>query len=184
LWGIGLLSFLYSIWELVGMHRLAPSAFSHGPVVLAFRRDLDHPLLKAPSAKVTLTASGQFRLLSNTECLFSPRTLWRGSLAPTPLPIKGRIRWSGAQAEIVLRAPLGVSVFLCCGLLAMPIPPLLLYVGERAPAAAAALMVFAPVGFVVAVLALCLFVEVRRAQRIVGEIESHLRGRGLTSACT
>jgi hypothetical protein len=175
---VALLSLIYSIWEFTGVCRLVPSAFSRGPVVVVSVRDLQHPLMKALPSRRVLTASGQFRLVSNSECVFSRRMLWLGSLAPTPVPIKGRIRWSGGRAEIVYRTPLGVSVFVCAGLLAWPIPPLLLYVGGKAPALDAALMAGVPVSFIVGTLALCLYLEVRKAHQIVAEIDAHLRERG------
>ena len=176
---VALLSFFYALWESIAIYRLRPNAFGRGRIVLSLARTLPQFDLARLGYERITTATGQFRLLSPTECLFSPRFWGRvSSFRPrTPFPIKGRIRFSGSHAEIEGRAPLGTFLFLGTWALAWPIIPILLYVAGKVSLLYAVRFVGVGLAAVIGMVWSSLFVERRRAQTIVEEIAAHLRER-------
>jgi len=171
LWVVGVVSWFYTVWEFIAALRLRPSAFERGRRVLSLARELPQPAGETLAAGKIMTATGQFRFLGPTECLFTPRFgLWM----QTPFPLKGRIRFSGSQAQIECRAPLGPALFLAAWTLAVPIVPVLLYIAGKAPLVFTLGFVAGGVGLPLAMVWSSLLIERRRALRILREIEAYL----------
>jgi hypothetical protein len=176
LWFCAVLSWVYGVWESIAMFRLKAAAFRRGRIVLASNRALPKPVAANWSDERIVTASGQFRFLSPTELVFCPRFHWFSFRVHTPFPIKGRICFGESYALVTGRVPLGSSLFFGAWFVAWSVPILFLFTGKASMRETLPVVTFGW-AFALGLVAFSLFVERRRADTIVNEIESYLSGR-------
>lgn len=96
--------------ELIATLLFSRLAFAAGISVLREERPVPCPRVAAGS--VMTTASGKFFFPTAEECRFRTRLQWFRSGWRTPLPIKGRICWSGSRATVFGRLPFFMPLYL------------------------------------------------------------------------
>lgn len=169
---VGMASFLYLLYEFALLNRLRPSAFRWGRLVLKESRFFPVRTSAMEPGRVYTTAIGQFKFLSSRECLFCPKFEVFALRVHTPFPIKGRIRWGNGIATVEGRVPLGATVFLGAWLIGWTTG---LRFGATEPGVALASLAFVALGWLSAGALYfgSLWVELRRARKIVDEIRAH-----------
>jgi len=168
-WLVAVISWFYSIYEFVSMHRF-PSTFILGRLVL--KESAPFPIERAPidTARVYKTRIGKFKFLNPRECLFCLKFQIFALRIQTPFPIKGRIRLDNGVATIEGRIPLGTTIFLGAWLVGWTVGGLMFAV--LAPGIAVESLSFTAVGWLIwgATSFWSFRIELGRARRIVDEI--------------
>ena len=164
---------LISIIELLAAWRFAPWAFRLGPRILQLKMVLPRPVRSATSNEPRTTSTGRYKVVSTEECLFRPRQFVFGPRLRTPFPIRGVIRWLGAEAQVEGRLPVGGLLAYAAWLIGITIWCALVWRSPRFAALAPWILlggwVFAGV--------ICwwsIWYELKRARRILTELTEAL----------
>ncbi len=111
-WFVGFSSWFLGAAEIAAIYLLRDLLFERGPVALRRQVELSPPSPPRLDEKTTLERS-HVRFTSPTRAIFGSRYRWwalgRGKSA---VPVKGVVRWVGSQAEVVVRHPLGLVLFM------------------------------------------------------------------------
>lgn len=173
-WLVALISWFYSLYEFVSMHRFRASTFTRGRLV--FQESAPFPIERTTidTGRVYKTRIGKFQFLNPRECLFCLKFQIFSLRIQTPFPIKGRIRLDNGVATIEGRIPLGTTIFLGAWLVGWTVGGLMFAVMD--PAVAVESFGFTAVGwlFAGAIYFVSLPIELGRARRIVEEIRAQV----------
>ena len=165
----GIASWFLGIAEFIGMWRFWPWVFRTGIRVLRETHSINVPIMRIDS--VFETESGWCKFVAPRLCLFRCRMHWFGLDWHTPFPIKGSVRWDGTRANVEGPIPLFSTVFFGAWVIAWTVGGNWAVLHEFVAG-----MSFLVLGWLFAG-GICLFsisFEIRRAQRILGELEEAL----------
>lgn len=169
-WATGMVSFLLGLAELVAIWRLDEWAYRRGPCVFRDRRPFPRPV--AAIQQTLKTSNGKFRLVTPDLCLFRAKVPMAVHVT-TPFPVKGSVRWHGDLAEVEGRVPLFTTIFFLAWLVGAAGFGLTVVVSQKG-LVRGLLVVLIGWGFVFGMIAASIPLEVRRARRVLNELESYL----------
>lgn len=72
-WLLAAGSWLYGIWEIIGIYRLRERTFGRGRVVLSFSQSFPQHARQLSPGEIVKTRTGHFRFIDPQTCVFSLR---------------------------------------------------------------------------------------------------------------
>ena len=173
-WVTGVAAWFLAVAEGIGVWRFGSWAYRLGPCVLRESRQLPLPSGIVPMTEPFETANGRFKLVGPDHCLFRGRLGFFRIRLNTPFPIKGSIRWRGAQAEVEGRIPLFTSLFFAAWLVGWGAGGVMAMASQGGGLLAGLGFLLLGWAFAGGMAALSIPLELRRARRILQELHVRL----------
>jgi hypothetical protein len=111
-WVVGVGAWFLGVAEIGAIYLLRDLLFERGPIALRRQIELSPPASPSLGQRTKLNRS-HLRFTSPDRAIFASRYTWSTvGWSKSAGPVKGVISWFGSRAEVIVRHPLGLVVFM------------------------------------------------------------------------